>query len=409
MGLFDRFWGKKSLPAGTLNTEAPTLFYSVNELLGSLMNCEGYIRTNTVLGQSAAFAKASIVDAILFEKVSAIKDARYYFYNTKGDEIERPLEMERVMTPNSYEDFAQFVAKIEFFSQLYGKAYVAKIKPEGVKGVALHVLPNPLVTENIKTSGISTMAPRSNLLGYTVKLDGKYTIELTPDEVVEINDVSYSLTQFGGSASRLVSLEEPINTFIASYSATNELLSNRGMLGIITAKGKGASEMLYTKEESDQLLQDVEKRYGITRGRAKFAISSRDLSYIPISSTIKDLGVGEIRENAKKDICYTYQIPSVLLDVSGSTYDNYAEAKKKLYASDIIPSAANIASTMSKVYGFNGFTLKATFDHLDFFQDAKRAQAAGLTSLVQAMIQAEQAGLVSHDMAEQTLLKYLTD
>ena len=410
MGLFDRFTRKKSLPAEVLKHEGPTVFYNANELLASLSTFEGRIKTDSMLGQSTAFSQASILDAILFEKVSAIKDARYWFNNNQGEEVERPKEMERVMKPNSYEDFYQFVAKVEFFSQLYGKAYIAIVKPVGVSGGAeLHVLPNALVTENRKISGSPSFVPRANLLNYTVNIDAKHYITLQPDEIVEVCDIAFSRQGFGGATSRLVGLEEPINTFVLSYRATNELLVNRGMLGIITAKGKGASDMLYTKDEHDELLSTLEQKYGIIRGKSKYAVSSRDLAYIPISSTITDLGIDTIRENCKKDICYTYQIPSVLLDVSGSTYNNYAEAKKKLYTSDIIPTANYIANIISQIHGFKGFRLVATFDHLDIFQDAKRMQAAGLSSLGSAINQATQSGLIDLEQGKQILTKYLTE
>lgn len=410
MGLFDRFTRKKSYSADVLTHEAPTIFYNANELLTALSNYEGFIRTDSVLGQSTAFAKASILDAVLFEKVSAIKDARYWLYDDKGNEVDRPKEMERVMAPNNYENLAQFVAKVEFFSQLYGKAYIAKVKPVGVPGgVQLHVLPNPLVVENKKVSGTASFTPRTNLLNYTVSIDGKNFVTLQPEEVEEVCDIAFQRSAFGGSTSRLVALEEPINTFVSSYKATNELLVNRGMLGIITAKGPGASGHLYTKEENDELLNQLERKYGIMRGKSKYAISSRDLAYIPISSTIKDLGVETIRESCKKDICYTYQIPSVLLDVSGSTFNNFAEAKKKLYTSDIIPSANNIADVLTKIFEWKGLRLVATFDHLDIFQNSKRAQAAGLASLITAIDKAMETGLLDLEQGKNMLLKYLTE
>ena len=38
----------------------------------------------------------------------------------------------------------------------------------------------------------------------------------------------------------------------------------------------------------------------------------------------------DIQRNCKKDIAYTYQVPSILLDVEGSTYSNFEEGQDRI-------------------------------------------------------------------------------
>lgn len=368
------------------------------------------IHTNTVLGQAMAFRRCSIIQAIMYEKTAAIKEARWWFMDENGKEVTKTKEKDRISQPNAFQSLPEFVSQIEFFSQIFGKAYIAKMPIVGINDFSLYVIPNPLVTENQKTAGIIPFAPRGDILNYTVNIGNGEYLTLEPEDIVVVNDVSSSLDRFGYADSRLVSLAKPINTFIASYDATHELLVNRGMLGIITLE-TGSDPIATTKsplvKSEKEELQKQLRLYGITKEQLKYAITSYKAGYVQISSNISDLGLTDIQNSCKKDIAYIYQIPSVMLDVAGSTFSNYAEAKKKFYTSDIQPAAGHIGEVLSQIYGFKGFKLTPSFDHIDIFQDAKRQQAAGMTSLVTALISAKLNGLMTDDEARNELNKYL--
>uniref|UniRef100_UPI004056D21E phage portal protein n=1 Tax=Alistipes sp. TaxID=1872444 RepID=UPI004056D21E len=415
MGLFSIFSRKKSYNGSALPSVGPSLVYSADELIRIIgAGYGGRIDTGTVEGQSLAFNRASVVDAILFEKVAAMRDARYWLNNDKGEEVDNTAELLRLTTPNNYESFKEFTAKVEFFSQLYGKCYIAKVRAIGLKGeFSLHVLPNLLVKEHRATSGVEAFKPNADIIKYSVTIDGGGQIDLMPEEVEVVSDISYSVGRFSCGTSRLVSLEEQVNNFIAAQQATNELLVNRGMLGIISMKSSGTDAMIAqrlpaTSKDKEELERQL-SRYGIMRGKSKYAITPYDAAYVPVSSTIADMGISGIRTDCKNDICNAYQVPTVILDVAGSTFSNYGEAKKKMITGDIQPAAQNIASTISRIYGAKGVRLVATFDHLDIFQESKRAQAAGLTSLVNAVRSAVEAGFMSTEQAEQAITKYLTE
>lgn len=367
-----------------------------------------YINTSTVLGQSLAFAGCSILASIVTKKVSAITSARFWVVDEEGNDIKRPEIMDRMKQPNPYQTLSQFVGMIEFFSQIYGKAYICKVQALGMEDFELYVVPNELVTENLKTAIIPTFAPLSDVESYTLTLNGvNYTV--SPDNMFVVNDVTYSLNRMGGAVSRLESLEKPVNTFIASYEAVNELLWNRGMLGIISMKMSNPdleTQMVATKSEKEDLREELNK-YGVLRGQMKYAITGYDVACVPVSSSISDLGISDIQRNCKRDMAYTYQVPSILLDVEGSTYANMSEAKLDFYNNDIIPSAGNIMGVLNSIYGNEQFFVQAFYDHLDLFQNAKRQQAQGMTSLVSALNQAVQSGLMTLDEARDQINNYI--
>lgn len=387
-----------------------SLNLNVRDVLRLFGTRSGGIDTSTPDGQAAAFASCSILASIITKKVSAIADARYWAQDDEGNDIQRPEALNKMQRPNKYQTLSEFVCMIEFFSQIFGKAYIVKIAPIGFESdFELYVVPNLMVTENEQAIIEATFAPYADIKDYTITLESGYQITIDKDNMFAVNDVTYSLNHMGGSTSRMESLQYPINTFISSYDAVNELLVNRGMLGIISLMSDDPTTTLsspFTKKDKQELEEGLNK-YGVLKGRLKYAITAFKASYIPISSTIADLGLTDIQRNCKKDIAYTYQVPSILLDVEGSTYSNFGEAKLEFYTNDIIPSARNIMSVLNSIYGNEGFAIKPFFDHLELFQDAKRQQAAGMVSLVSALNQAVQTGLMSLPDAQNELQKYM--
>lgn len=396
---------KKEQPTGPLSIPASATTKDILRLFGSDTH---FIDTSTVLGQSLAFAGCSILASIVTKKVSAITTARFWVVDEEGNDVKRPEIMKRMTRPNQYQTLSEFVGMVEFFSQIYGKAYICKVQSLGMEDFELYVVPNELVTEKLTTLAVPTLAPLADVEGYIITLGG-VQYDVTPENMTLINDVTYSLNRLGGAQSRLEALHKPINTFIAAYDAVNDLLWNRGMLGIISMKMSNPdldTQMPATKSEKEGLRREL-NRYGILNGQLKYAITGYDVACVPVSSSISDLGVSDIQKNCKRDIAYTYQVPSLLLDVEGSTYANLSEAKIEFYNNDIIPASKNIMAAMNRIYGNETYTVQAFYDHLDLFQEAKRQQAAGLTSLITALNQAVLAGLMTVDEAKDQINKYL--
>lgn len=386
------------------------LHLSVQDVLKLFGQKSGNIDTSKPQGQAIAFSACSILTAIVTKKVSAIADARYWAQDAEGNDVERPEELARMQRPNPYQNLSEFVCMIEFFAQIFGKAYIVKIAPVGIEDdFSLYVVPNLMVEENEAYASDVSFAPDSHIRDYTVSFENGQQMTISKEDMFIVRDVTYSLNIMGGSISRMEALRYPINTFIASYDAVNELLVNRGMLGIISLQSNDP-EIMNTvpllKEDKADLQRQLDK-YGILRNRMKYAITAFKADYVPVSSTISDLGLTDVQRSCKKDIAYTYQVPSILLDVEGSTYSNLGEAKLEFYTNDIIPATRNIMSVLNKIYGYEDFAIAPSFDHLELFQDAKRAQAAGMVSLVSALNQAVESGLMSVAEAKRELDKYM--
>lgn len=399
------FGVKKSLP---VNDNGKVVNMSQRDIIDLFGSRADYINTLTPMGQARAFERCSILASIITKKVSAISDARYWVKDQEGNDVEGTDILDKMSNPNPYQTLPEFVCMVEFFSQIFGKAYIVKLDAIGTGSFELYVVPNILVTENEKLEQQISFAPRSNIESYYINVNG-ISFEVDAEHMFVVNDVTYSMNQMGGSVSRLAALQYPINTFVASYDAVNELLVNRGMLAIISMKAENPAvtmKMGATKEEKQELEQQL-NRYGILRGKMKYAITGYDVACVPVSSSISDLGISEIQLNCKKDIAYTYQVPAIMLDMADSKYANLSQAKLDFYTNDIIPAAKNIMAAMNRIYGNDQYTVQAFFDHLDLFQEAKRQQAAGMVSLVSALNQSMQTGLMNLQEARDQLDKFL--
>ena len=394
------------LPVSTLNyIGVPPVFQGSTETVGT-------IDTRGKAGQAKAYALCSPLMSVITKKCAAIKNLRLAATAEDGEDIERPDAIRIMSHPNSIQNIADFVACVEVMTQIFGKAYIARMEAVGVpEYFELFVVPNLCVTENAAISPALSFMPDADIVDYTVTICGS-SMKIAKEDMFIVRDASYDLNACGGSISRMIALQKPINTFVASYEATHELMINRGMLAIISlTSGSGDiirdSRLPETESEKKKIEQAFKKKYGMLVDQVHYAVTPMNAAVSPVSSTITDLGLTDVQKSCKKEIADVYQVPSVLLDVEGSTYANAKEAKTILYNDAIIPEATNIFSVLNKIYGFEDFKVMPYYDHLELFQESKREQAAGMTNLVNALNNAVSGGLMSTEQAKTELLKYI--
>lgn len=394
-----------NLPASTLSyIGVPPVFQGSTETVGT-------IDTRGKAGQAKAYALCSPLMSVISKKCAAIKNLRLAATTEDGEDLERPDAVRTISRPNSVQGIADFVAYIEVMTQIFGKAYIVRMESVGLPGAfELFVAPNLCVTENAAISPALSFIPDADIVDYTVTICGS-SMKIAKEDMFIVRDASYDLNACGGNISRMVSLQKPVNTFVASYEAVHELMINRGMLAIISlTSGSGdiiRDARLPETESEKKNIQQAFRKYGIRSDQFKYAITSMNAAVSPVSSMITDLGLTDVQKACKKEIADIYQVPSVLLDVEGSTYANAKEAKTILYNDAIIPEANNIFYVLNRIYGFEDFKVMPYYDHLELFQESKREQAAGMTNLVNALNNAVSGGLMTTEQAKTELLKYI--
>lgn len=403
MGLFSRN-NTKSIPEEAKQKWAtsPTMI----ELSG--MNTDKLINCSSTAGQVAAYERCSALATVINRKTQAVKNAKLSLLNAKGDEVtSSDLAAKPYLAPNRFQSMLEFFASVEHFKNLHGVAYVIKTELGALS--EYYVVPNIFVSPVVNALKQTPFSIASEVDYYNIKIYGTYH-KFSTDEVTIISDIDAKGDSAFTGLSRLIPLNETINAFISSYEAATELMSNRGMLGIISLyddqlPGIATNVIPQSKADTERVQENLGK-YGMLRKQFKYAITNKKANFVPVSSNLNDMGLVEIQNQCKKDIAYSFGVPAILMDMSGGTFSNVNEAQKSFYSDTIIPSALATAETISRMLG-GKYRIMPYFDHLECFQQAKQQQASGMSNLVTALNNAVASGLMSVDEAKTQLSLYL--
>ncbi len=402
MGFNLKWWSKNqdvtSQSGCGMPTETEQRFVSVRDFLASMGFGEGStINCSTVAGQTLAYSTCSVLGTVITKKAMAIRNARWWVVDPTDDTRQlagHADDLKRWKHPNEFQTIEDFTAMVEAFKDIYGKAYILRWEPVGMPSAyELYALPNPLVQE-VTTSEFDGFRPDSQVDYYLVTINN-YQFRVDRDEMFVVRDSTYNPNVFCGSMSRLVSLENAVNTFVSSFEAQNELIINRGALGIISLNSEDfrASVMPENKTDREQT-QAALRQYGVMKNQYKYIVTGLKAAFVQISANMKDMNLTEVQKNAKKEIADRYQVPNVLIDTEGTTYANLNVAEVKLYNDAIKPDAKCISEVMNAAHGFERFRIIPYFDHLSIFQEAKRLYADSVTAAVNAANSAITSGLM---------------
>lgn len=403
MGIFSRDKQKSQAPEALLQkfTSNPTVINFTD------LNSSNYITCSTAEGQALAYTKCSALATVINRRVLALKNGKVTFEDSAGKEIaSNSLLTKGLNNPNRFQTLLEFLASIEHYKSLHGKAYIIKTDLGALS--EYYVVPNTLV--NVVTS--SAKSPFEKFAGvqyYNVWI-GTSQKRVSKEDMFVISDIDCSNSNAFVGDSRLVSLSESINTFISSYEAATELMSNRGMLGIISLYDESipsiaSNAIPQSKQEKEDVQRELGK-FGMLRKQFKYAVTNKRANFVQVSANMNDLGITEVQGQCKKDIAYAYGVPAILLDMAGGTFSNVNEAQKSFYSDTVIPSVNATAEEVSRMMGAK-FRIKIYYDHLDCFQLAKQQQASGMASLVTALNNATASGLMTTEEARRQLDMYL--
>lgn len=402
------FWSKKGNGAEKVVDDRNVVNTPVNFFSTVNLGNSNKIDTTTVIGQIAAYDRCVPVSVIVDKKAQAVSNAKFYVVDKDGKTIDgRKTEIVAMSNPNRFQDLHNFVSMIQAYTSLFGKCYLYK-EDLGSLGFELYIVPNGVIQANVNSRGQS-LNYIENIIDYTVTIGGK-SMKFTKEEIFEINDISYGFNTLGDVKSRLYPLGEIVNTYVASYEAINEMMHNRGALGIISFENKDLSDMVADVRKKDEVdsIQAKLKSYGLSRNQFKFIISSRAANFTPISVPIKDLAITETQNGCIKEIARRYNISPLILDVETPKYENLAKAEIDFYDNAIIPETKNIMSKLNEIYSFDNYKVMPFFDHLSMYQLSKQQQAQSMSTLVVALDKAVAMGIMTIEEAKAEYNKFTT-
>ncbi|MCC8176379.1 MAG: phage portal protein [Bacteroidales bacterium] len=182
----------------------------------------------------------------------------------------------------------------------------------------------------------------------------------------------YRGSQYLKSPSRLLAAMKPISNLIAVYEARNVIYVKRGGIGfLVSLKQDETGTAAMTAAEKEDLIAQVNERYGVTDGRAPIGVTDIPLSFIRTNLSISELQpFEETLEDAVK-IAGVFGIPSVLVPRKDQgTFSNQSNAEKAAYCGVIIPMARQFCEDLTRFLGLDrdGYYLDMNFSDVDCLQ-----------------------------------------
>jgi hypothetical protein len=210
--------------------------------------------------------------------------------------------------------------------------------------------------------------------------------EFDPDRIIHFNDINVS--GIGNSiigSSRIENLKYPVTNTQLAFEAMNVILSSRGMQGIIKANNKDAAgtQIPLGLKEKKEIDATFKAEYGIKRDQKQYLISYTDIDFIKTIMNSKELGVYEEFSNNAMIISNCFKVPAELYKtyIAGATFENQAQAVRRLYQDTTIPQVENEDSYWTERLNMQkyGFELKTDFSHIPALQEAQKEKATAIS------------------------------
>jgi phage portal protein BeeE len=210
--------------------------------------------------------------------------------------------------------------------------------------------------------------------------------EFSPDNIIHFNDINTS--DVGNSiigSSRLENLKWPIQNTQLAFEAMNVILKSRGMQGIIKANNKDATgtQIPLDSRAKKEIDETFKSEYGIRDSQKQYLISYSDIEYIKTIMNSEELGIYKEFSNNAMIISNGFNIPPELYKTytQGATFENQAQAVRRLYQDTIIPMVENedqYYTERLKMHDYN-LEIKTDFSHIQALQEAFKEKAIALS------------------------------
>lgn len=190
--------------------------------------------------------------------------------------------------------------------------------------------------------------------------------------------------------SRLMPLEKPINSLVASLDSRGAIITDRGPMWMLSndSNDTGEAGLFPIDPEIKKDLHEDFKQYGILKKQRKAIITDAKLKLQTVGFNVEELQLlpGEVQD--AKHIADGLDYPPYLLGLIDAKYDNQDIAERALYTNSIIPDAISEDEQLSALFGLEelGLTIKTDFTHLPALQENEEKKGRGLLLLNQASL-----------------------
>lgn len=204
------------------------------------------------------------------------------------------------------------------------------------------------------------------------------------------------------------SLSLPLSNIKASYEFRNVIMTQKGAIGMLSQEkpsNDGSGVLPMEDGEKDRMEKHFTNKYGIGPDQAKVLVTEASMKWTPMTYPTKELMLFEEVDADKRDIIDQYGMnQNIFCSLQGSTYENVKNSLVMVYQDTIQPEADGFCQMLSKFLRVKeGFKIIASYDHLSILKENKLSGMAAIKSMIEALTQAVQAGLLDRVQAENIL------
>ncbi len=402
MGLFNKF-SRKSAPA--VVGSANSTFFPL-DFLQQFVSSALEMNDNKILNYYTSVPELA---AIINYRAKVFADMSVKARKTKtGEEVDIPL-LQLLNNPNPYQSFRELAQQYSITKDLYGNAYLHPVFAyDRQKARALYNLP----AANARIDFAEDMAPNPfNLSDYTdyvqeykFQFQGS-TLKYTPEEIIHYNDnsVSFEGDKWLMGISRITPLAQACENIKTAYEVRGVIQGN-SPLGILTNRTTDGQGTVPILPDDKKQIQDDLKKYGATKKKYQFIVTSASLNYVSMAISMGGLKLFEEVDADQSTIADAFSFPVELFQ-NNVTYENKKEAKKQLYQDSIIPEARVWLDGLTKFFKLDGVELYPDYSHVSVLQEDLERKSKMWDSTVKALSKAMADGAMTAEEYRMNLEK----
>lgn len=352
-----------------------------------------------------------------------VKQGIYKLVDKEGKEVSNKLWDKMLAGPNwqySFDDFIwHAVADRLITGNRYGYAYVPstmKVKHDNIQ--ALWLLPPHYVFPHLlmpRPSYLVTLSAAEYIEYYQYNggdsMSQIPTQYVTHDIYMKMGDATDIIT--GKGISPFKAGEYPLSNICAVYKARNAIFVKGGPMGaIVSAARDDGGTVAWTPLQKEEVISDMNSRYGFGAGKSPFAVTNQPFNYIKMGATIDELKPFQETEASASALCGILGIPVALMPKAAEAkFSNLDIAERNLYENVIFAEAESICKFLTKLGRFDELELSisVSFDHISCLQDDAQKFAMAYKANADASIELYDGGHITQNELRESIGKIAID
>lgn len=318
-----------------------------------------------------------------------------------GEVIEDKDLIKLIDNPNPLQSQNDWLRQFKMQEQVYGNQFIYKNKPSRLTKYPVTLF--NISPRYVKPYSSGKIWDQVNMVDIILKYE---YYELGKERDFKTEEILYSrLNDLDNpiiGCSPILSLKFPLTNTKLAYEYRNVIMSEKGAIGLLANESKDSmGSVPLTTEEKTRIESQYRNDYGIGLDQKKILITDASLKWTPMTYPTKDLLLFEEVDANHITIVDHFGLNINMFSSKNATFENVKNSIIQVYQDTIIPEADQFTQNLGKFIGIPENTkLIASYEHLSILKENKQKGMAAIQSMIQALNQAVQSGLLSAAQAQ---------